>query len=891
MSEGPGCPSDEVLRGFLLGAIETAEVDWLESHLSSCPGCVERMGQLDPGDDLIAALKSRGAVLPGSAYAQAETWLEGLVTLPAATLAGEHAGAHEAPILRELDPPDEPGDLGRLGAYRIQAILGAGGMGVVFRAWHRPTRRTVALKMLGDRGLLDARSSTRFIREGEALAKFRHPRIVQIYEVGEHRGRPFLALEYLGGGSLARRIAGQAQPVTESVRQMADLALAVEHAHRLGILHRDIKPSNILFSDDGTAKVTDFGLARPLDDEGLTEAGDLIGTPGYMAPELTLGRGVRDETGPEQDVYSLGAVLYEMLTGRPPFRGETFLDTLEQARTRDPIRPSHLRPRLPRDVETICLTCLRKEPGRRYRSAGALADDLQRFLDHRPIHARPAGWFERAGKWARRHPSLGLLLAVSTLALAALIIGGVSYERRLARALAEARAGSERAQGNYRDARAALEAMLAHAADGRRGDIPRVHELRTELQRDALAYYLAVAGRTDRSIETQEDAARAGLEAAKLEFALGRDDTARLDLERARGRIAPLAAAEPARAGPRFLLAECDLTLALGLTDPAASRRYFDEALALYQGLLRDEPRSVDYRKGLAAIHRGLATAPYRARDMARAEEVLHKAAAILEEIAAESPGDRMNGVTLAQIQCNLSLCYQQSGPWAEAVGFHDRAERTLTLLLRDDPLDLESLRGLAWLRINWAEGLIVKGKLDEALLEIEKTVGPLEEAHRKEPNLVSIRRTLASTYGVRAKIRDNQHRPAAAIPDWERLIALDEPERRAWHRATLVNLLNDAGDHARAAAEAERLLAELPPDTAAPLFIQIARCTAAGLGRLPAADPRAERLAEVTLRLLEAAPARAGPAERAEAAKDLRDNDLWAPLRGRPRFKQLLND
>ena len=237
-----------------------------------------------------------------------------------------------------------------------------------------------------------------------------------------------MSLELLEGGSLAERLLGTPQPARTSAELLTTLALAIETAHQAGIIHRDLKPSNVIFTTDGTPKVTDFGLAKRLEsDDGQTESGQIMGSPSYMAPEQASGR-TRD-VGPAADVYALGAILYELLTGRPPFRGETPIETIRQVIDDDPVPPSRLVPRVARDLETICLKCLQKEPTKRYASAQAFADDLGRFLNNEPIKARPISFRERGVKWSRRHPIAASFLALGTLSACGLVLGVVALDR------------------------------------------------------------------------------------------------------------------------------------------------------------------------------------------------------------------------------------------------------------------------------------------------------------------------------------------------------------------------------------------------------------------------------------------------------------------------------
>jgi WD40 repeat protein len=287
--------------------------------------------------------------------------------------------------------------------YELFGELGRGAMGVVYRARQTALKRLVALKMLHPGEGTSGQLLERFRREAEAVARLHHPNIVQVYEVGEHDGQPYLALELVEGGSLAAKLRESLPEPKAAAALVEKLARAMHAAHQRQVVHRDLKPANVLLTADGEPKITDFGLAKQLDaDAGLTHPGAVMGTPSYMAREQAEGR--LSEVGPLSDQYSLGAILYEMLTGRPPFRAATVAQTLRQVVEEEPVPPRRLNPTVPRDLETVCLKCLQKEPLRRYGSAAELAEDLRRFRQHEPIRARPVGMGERVIKWVRRKP-------------------------------------------------------------------------------------------------------------------------------------------------------------------------------------------------------------------------------------------------------------------------------------------------------------------------------------------------------------------------------------------------------------------------------------------------------------------------------------------------------
>jgi tetratricopeptide (TPR) repeat protein len=325
-------------------------------------------------------------------------------------------------------PPLAPG--ASLPGYEILGELGRGGMGVVYRARHLALKRVVALKVILAGTHAGARERAGFHAEAEAVARLQHPNIVQIYDIAEHNGLPYFSLELVDGHSLEHCAGGKQLPVNEAAQIIQTLARAIHYAHQQGVIHRDLKPSNILLSGEGTPKITDFGVAKLLDaTSGRTRTGDFIGTPHYMAPEQAAGKS-RD-MGPAADVYALGAILYQLLTGRTPFQGNSVLEVLEQVRSREPAPPSHLQAKVPRDLDTICLKCLEKSPQARYTSAHDLAEDLGRFLAGEPIRARPPGWWERLGKWSRRHRTAAALVGVSGAALVSLLLLGLWYTTRL----------------------------------------------------------------------------------------------------------------------------------------------------------------------------------------------------------------------------------------------------------------------------------------------------------------------------------------------------------------------------------------------------------------------------------------------------------------------------
>jgi WD40 repeat protein len=384
------CLTATELTAFHLGDLPEAELAALGEHLEGCPRCDEAARALDGLSD--------------------------------PTLAAYRQSATSDPLPARKGLPERVGD------YEILAEVGRGGMGVVYRARHVRLHRVVALKMLLGGHFADGDKRLRFRVEAEAVACLQHPHIVQLFESGEYEvdpglPRPYFTLEFVEGGNLAQRLAGRLVPPRQAAAWLESLARAAHYAHERGIIHRDLKPSNILLTGDGQPKVCDFGVAKLAAGSDLkTLSGFLVGTAEYMAPEQAEGRAA---VGPATDVYALGAILYELLTGRPPFKGTSTLDTINQVKVQEPVPPRRLQPHVPRDLETIAMKCLAKEPRRRFPTAAALAEDLGCFLAGKPITARPVGGWEQAVKWCRRRPALAALLTalvvVTLLGLAGVI--------------------------------------------------------------------------------------------------------------------------------------------------------------------------------------------------------------------------------------------------------------------------------------------------------------------------------------------------------------------------------------------------------------------------------------------------------------------------------------
>jgi WD40 repeat protein/tRNA A-37 threonylcarbamoyl transferase component Bud32 len=458
---GSACPSDEQLDEVIGGNPDAAR-GWVVAHLENCPACQRRLDQLVSQDSVppwARAALGRTGEQPGGRpdpafLASLRVLVPRLASCPVNPPDDTHAVS--------LDPEPCPS---RLGSYDILGEIGRGGMAVVYKARQPLLDRIVALKRLRPRDQ-DGADVARFLREAESIARVPHPHIVQVFEVGEDDGRPFLVLEFVGGGSLAEFLGGGAPVEPRAAAAFLEkVARAVQHAHRHGVIHRDLKPTNILLASVGDRphpadrrptldsyepKVADFGLARRIgDDRGLTQPDMFAGTPAYLAPEQLTGK--PGALSPACDIYALGVILYEMLTGRPPLVGPTALVTLRLVETVEPVAPRRLQPQLPRDLEAICLKCLAKDPRRRYATAEELATDLGRFLAGKPTAARPLNAVARGVKLVGQHPRAAGVVGLFVLAVAC-GVAGILWQWRAA----------EHARANLQ---VALDAEAEHRRD------------------------------------------------------------------------------------------------------------------------------------------------------------------------------------------------------------------------------------------------------------------------------------------------------------------------------------------------------------------------------------------------------------------------------------------
>jgi tetratricopeptide (TPR) repeat protein len=777
-------PSLDQLKAFVLDRLGDNDSTAVENHLAACDHCVALLETVP--EDAVAVLFRQAQSLVLSETSEA--------------VAPSHA-------LRFV-----PG-------YTVLERLGEGGMGVVWKARQDGLNRLVAVKCLRSAGTASLEALARFRREAEAVARLHHPHIVQIHEIGEHNGEPYLTLEYVGGGNLAQKLAAGPMPPNQAAALVETLAHAIHHAHEHGIIHRDLKPANVLLDEDGASKISDFGLAKQLDEVNPpTQTGSILGTPSYMAPEqteceqTTLGRAGKPDPR-LADVYALGAILYETLTGRPPFRGPTVLDTLAQVREREPVPPRQLQPSVPRDLQTICLKCLHKEPRRRYGSAFELADDLRRFSAGEPIRARPVGCLERLRKWMRRKPYQALLVFLAMLSPPAVVAGLMWHNRQLQGQIRRAETAEETERENYRQARQTIRRMIERLDQWKPANVPEVSRFMEAMLQEGLAYVETLLNAsTHPGSEVRADAAGLLNYIGMLQVYYGRPDEARASLTRAVLLWQELAAEQPNNIGYRRAALTCYRGLASIARDDRQALASWDKVLALAEELCHLNPDDdLDRPTDLAQAHHLLACflTPAPRNGLGDAEPHYQRAIELMERVIAQHPEQSGCRSGLADSYCNLGFLYSVTSRPAQAEELFRRADALLETLMRDDPQHLIYPISRAAVAQNWGNLAVNAGRHEEGISLLDRAVGWSEAVLRKEPSLAMARSVALNSHGSLAEAYESAGRFQAALPHWDRVITLASGPGQLNYRFRRAQARIKAGDSTQAAADADSLAAE----------------------------------------------------------------------------------
>jgi serine/threonine-protein kinase len=752
--------------------------------------------------------------------------------------------------------------------YEILGELGRGGMGVVYKARQKKLNRLVALKMVLSGGHASPDALARFLVEAQAVAALQHPNIVQIYEVGEHDSLPHFSLEFVDGAPLDRALAGKPQKPVDAARLVETLSRAMQFAHDHSILHRDLKPANVLLTSDGVPKITDFGLAKKLEgDSSQTKDGSIMGTPSYMAPEQA--RGELKNLGPSADIYSLGAMLYEMLVGRPPFLGSSPFDTIMQVIKEEPVPPSRLMGKLPVDIETICLKCLQKEPSKRYASADLLAEDCRRFIAGEPILSRPISPAERAWRWCRRNPKVaGLLATVAGLLVLVAVTSTVSaltiaQERNLkeiqrqdavdARELAEA--AKQRAEENEKlatdQAGLSLETMqvLIDKVQTQLDEAPRTQQIKRDLLETAMEGLKKVAKKAEGSTSIEATMLGAHMRMADIFRQLGDTDDAMSEFEKsldiARRRAAKNPANDASQANLAVVLSQVgDMRQELE-RDVDASLSCYREALGICETLHGKPPSAVGGQPPekpldmLAEANKNVALTLLKQGKPGESLPLLEKVVSLRQELVAMAPDVQSFQQTLAQAYNILGEVCFLTGDTAAALTHYDECIAQREKVLANDPGDIQATFELAESCGNYGDVLIRLGNNAGARKLFERALAGFRGLMELDGRNINFRiATAASSYrlGVLARragdTAEADRHFAESLALREEIATLD-PNNDA-RRMELMLALATCGEHIRAVEIAEAVRAgSKDPE----LLCEVARCYAQCSAGLRATD------------------------------------------------------
>jgi serine/threonine-protein kinase len=757
---------------------------------------------------------------------------------------------------RQMVPTGAP----RVDGYEVLDVLGRGGMGIVFKARQSGLDRLVALKMV--LAGADARPDEieRFKTEAKAVARLNHENIVQIFDVGERDGTPYFSLEYVDGGNLGKKVDKTPQPPKDAALMVEKLARAMHVAHEKGIVHRDLKPANILLTAGGEPKITDFGLAKLTgSDSGKTRDGSIMGTPSYMAPEQA--RGLAKEIGPPTDIYSLGAVLYDLLAGRPPFQGTTVLETLDQVRSQEPVPPTDFLPKTPKDLETITLKCLQKEPQKRYESANALADDLRRYLEGRPILARRISASERLWRWCRRNPVIASLLAASFLLLATVAVVStasafaiaqerdkteaqrliaVKNEQQAVTAKNEAVKNLDLAEKNASTAISSVSKLLFDFQQvlGERVEMQGIKRVVLENAYKSLDELANQTVTEEQTELTKRRTAQVHNLRGRLADQIGNQRTAMEEFQKAHAIIEALYQKSQNFPAPYNLAVITDAVAQLQrdyIGDYTTARRLFERSRELRQQAMKQKPDEEGRRVDMANAYGNLAITNFKAGDAQQAEidlqESLHWWDSLSNE-ARELPGNKLQ---LAGLWERVGEAAFKQGRAAESVvnyekALHIREEVEGAVRAGNNKGLLPAvLRNIALAHLNLGDvSLFLERDPKASEHEYKLAQSYLDEADKLLPDTASGLRVVSNaqyrlgvTHEMLEQLDLSKQELARCVELRRKLVKGDEEGIEA--NAALMTALARSGDHQEAAAIADEVVKRAPNE---PRFLFEASCT-----------------------------------------------------------------
>eukprot|EP00913_Durusdinium_trenchii_P035318 g33048.t1 len=682
-------------------------------------------------------------------------------TLPAGAIRGG-----TQPVLAEVP---------QFGDYELLEEIGRGGMGVVYQAKQLKLDRLVALKMIRSGELATDDEVARFYAEAESAAKLDHPHIVPVYDVGEHGGQRFFSMGFVDGHSLSDQLRDGPLSPKEAARLVQTIAQAVHYAHQQGIVHRDLKPANVLIDQAGQPRITDFGLAKRIDDDqGMTQAGQVLGTPGYMPPEQA--NGDSNAVGPHSDVYSLGAVLYALLIGRPPFHAATVMETLDQVRNREPVALRQFNPAIDKDLETICLKCLEKEPQSRYSTAEQLSDELLRFLDGRPIIARPLSRPAKTWRWCKRKPVLASLSALLLGAVGALIVGFVllmaSHRRET-----EARAEAEK---SFRNQTAAVHTFFTHVSQSKEllKGTPGTQKLRQQLLEQARNYYKEFVEQHANDESLRADLAKAHANLGFIEAVIGEKEKAVAALLLAIDIYQQLADDNPAIVKYRSELAEAYGNLGAvhrQTGQPEESLAALRKSLKLSKQVVADEPANPEHAADLAAGYTSVGTACYETGKITEALAAQNAARAIYEKLVRDEPANSRYQLGLSETFNAISTVKFVKGESDAALKLLQKSVAIRRKLVEENRDDVELLRSLVIGSFNLGVSAYQVRKLDVALAAYEQAVDNGERLVRENPAVPEYQAVLVRVYSAVGLLYGQLKRPDDAKAAYQQGIGIGE--------------------------------------------------------------------------------------------------------------------
>ncbi len=654
--------------------------------------------------------------------------------------------------------------------YQILGELGRGGMGVVYKARQQSLNRLVALKMVLSGAHASAAQLARFHTEALSVARLQHPNIVQIYDVGEHAGLPYFSLEYVDGIPLDKKIDRKPQQPRYAAELVQSLARTMHVAHQNNIIHRDLKPANVLLTKEGVPKITDFGLAKAVeDDSSQTRSGTILGSPSYMSPEQA--RGAVKDVGPLADLYTLGSVLYELLTGRPPFQGATVMETLDQVLSREPLPPSQLQPTVPPDLETICLKCLQKEPHKRYRDCEALADDLRRFLAGEPILARPVSQTERLWRWCKRNPrvawlSAAVLLLLLTVAITSTISAvRIAHEKKLAieaRDLATRKANEAEQAKMLADQRAVAEAAARELADEN-----------AKVASDQAQFALT-------TIQTLVDRAQKRLDDApgNRELKIDLLKAAMDGLQEVSAMAKGSSTIEPTMAAAHMKMGL--ICKQLGQTEAAMEQ--FDRCRAITEARAKEKPNIDSRKSNLAAVLTVMGDMSQELRRDMEASLAYYQQALKLREEMHLTPNKGEGELEVVKVKLGLAEGYTRvataiyrMGDPAEALKYFRQALQLRQELVDANPMNASMQQDLARTCMALGETSFRLNELDEARRWYAQCFEVRQRLFAANPKDFRSKHELARTCGMLGDIEFRTSNPAGAEPMYQRSLSLTE--------------------------------------------------------------------------------------------------------------------